>query len=202
MTAAALIRDPGQGYRIGAALAGLHRALADLEDLSYAEDEPWTDHLLHWALPKVEGILDGAFLADFAEKAEALRDLPSALIHRDPNPSNMINTAEGVGFIDFELSRRFVRVFDPCYTMTAVLSEVFEREELPWQQNWPLFCKAVLAGYDSVSPLTAQERAAVPVLMLGNEVLAIAVFAESSKYKDIFDVNMRMLPWMMGNMPG
>ena len=83
MTAAALIRDSGQGYRIGAALAGLHRALADLEDLPYAEDEPWTDHLLHWALPKVEGILDGAFLADFAEKAEALRDLPSALIHRD-----------------------------------------------------------------------------------------------------------------------
>ena len=202
MTTAAFIRDPGQGYRIGAALAGLHRALADLEDLPYAEDEPWTDHLLHWALPKVEGILDGAFLADFAAKAEMLRDLPTALIHRDPNPSNMIDTAEGVGFIDFELSRRFVRVFDPCYTMTAVLSEVFEREELPWQQNWPLFCKAVLAGYDSVSPLTAQERAAVPVLMLGNEVLAIAAFAGSSKYKDIFDVNMRMLPWMMGNMPG
>jgi hypothetical protein len=38
--------------------------------------------------------------------------------------------------------------------------------------------------------------------MLGNEVLAIAAFAESSKYRDIFDVNMRMLPWMMGNMPG
>ena len=128
--------------------------------------------------------------------------MPTALIHRDPNPSNMIDTAEGVGFIDFELSRRFVRVFDPCYTMTAVLSEVFEREELPWQQNWPLFCKAVLAGYDSVSPLTARERAAVPVLMLGNEILAIAAFAGSSKYKDIFDVNMRMLPWMMGNMPG
>ena len=31
--------------------------------------------------------------------------------------------------------------------------------------------------------------------------LSIAAFAGSSKYKHIFDVNMRMLPWMLANMP-
>jgi len=41
----------------------------------------------------------------------------------------------------------------------------------------------------------------VPALLLGNEVLSIAAFANSSKYKHIFEVNMRMLPWMMENMP-
>ena len=201
-TAAGLIREPQKGYAIGAALARLHQATAALGDLPYAEDEPYADHLLNWALPRVQGILDEGFLADFAARVEALRGLPAALIHRDPNPSNLIDVGDGVGFVDFDLSRRFLRVFDPCYTATAVLSEVFEREELPWRENWPVFVSALAEGYGSVSALSAEERAALPTLMLGNEVLSIAAFAGSSKYRDVFEVNMRMLPWMMENMPG
>ena len=41
--------------------------------------------------------------------------------------------------------------------MTAVLSEVFERNELPWQENWPRFARAVLEGYHRISPLTGDE---------------------------------------------
>ncbi len=200
-TAKALIREPQKGHQIGAALAKLHQATAALGDLPYAEDEPYADHLLNWALPKVQGILDEAFLTDFAAQVESLRVLPAALIHRDPNPSNLIGTGDGVGFVDFDLSRRFLRVFDPCYTATAVLSEVFEHADLPWQENWPAFVSALVAGYNSVSPLSDAERAAVPTLMLGNEVLCIAAFAGSSKFKDVFDVNMRMLPWMIAHMP-
>lgn len=201
-TAAALIREPQKGRQIGAALAGLHKATAAMGDLPYAEDEPYADHLLNWALPRVQGVLDEVFLTDFAARVEQLRGLPVALIHRDPNPSNLIDTGDGVGFIDFDLSRRFLRIFDPCYTATAVLSEVFGREDLPWQENWPAFVRALVAGYDSVSPLSNAERAAIPTLMLGNELLAIAAFAGSSKYREVFDVNMRMLPWMRENMPG
>jgi Ser/Thr protein kinase RdoA (MazF antagonist) len=196
-----VIRNPEDGSRIGAALAKMHLAAASLGDLPYAEDEPWADHITHWAMPQVKGVLDEDFLTDFAARVEALADLPVALIHRDPNPGNLIDTAEGIGFVDFELSRRFLRIFDPCYTATAVLSEVFERDDLPWQENWPVFIRALLAGYDSVSLLTDAEWSAVPTLMIGNEVLSIAAFAGSSKYKHIFDVNMRMLPWMMANMP-
>lgn len=201
MLAAELIRHPQEGYRIGAALAKLHQATEALGDLPYAEDEPWVDHILNWAMPQVEGVLDAAFLKDFAARVEGLSGLPVALIHRDPNPGNLIDTADGVAFVDFDLSRRFLRIFDPCYTATAVLSETFERDELPWQENWPVFVRALLEGYHSVAPLTEAEQAAVPALLLGNEVLSIAAFANSSKYKHIFDVNMRMLPWMMGNMP-
>ena len=201
MLAAELIRHPEEGRRIGAALARLHQATEALGDLPYAEDEPWADHILNWAIPQVKGVLDDAFLADFAARVEALSGLPVALIHRDPNPGNLIDTAEGIGFVDFELSRRFLRIFDPCYTATAVLSETFERDDLPWQENWPALARALLAGYHSITPLTEAEWAAVPALLLGNEVLSIAAFAHSSKYKHIFEVNMRMLPWMMANMP-
>lgn len=200
MRADVLIRRPEEGHRIGAALAKLHLATAALGE-DEGDDEPWADHLLNWALPRVEGILPDEYLADFHHRVETTRDLPAALIHRDPNPSNLIDTGDRVGFIDFDLSRRFARIFDPCYTMTAVLSEVFEREELPWRENWSSLCQAILAGYDSVIPLTDAEKSAVPTIMQGNEVLCIAAFVGSSKYKAVFDVNMRMLPYMLDNLP-
>lgn len=199
LEAEALIRRPEEGFRIGAALANLHRATAALDE-SWADDEPWAEHILNWALPKVQGILPEDYLTDFAARVEALRELPSALIHRDPNPSNLIDAGDAIGFVDFDLSRRFARVFDPCYTMTAVLSEVFGRDGLPWQENWPLMCRAILKGYESVAPLSAEERAAVPTLMQGNELLCIAAFAGSSKHRDVFEVNMRMLPYIIENM--
>ena len=200
LSADELIRHPEEGQFIGAALAKFHRATAALDD-AWTDDEPWADHLLNWALPKVQGILDEDFLADFAVRAEATRALATAIIHRDPNPNNLIKAGDAIGFIDFDLSRRFARIFDPCYTMTAVLAETFDREGLPWRENWPLFCKAVLAGYESVTPLSAEEKTAVPTLMQGNELLCIAAFAGSSKYKEVFEVNLRMLPYILENMP-
>ena len=200
MEAGELIRRPEEGRRIGEALAQLHKATAALEE-GLADDEPWADHLLNWALPLVQGILPEDYLIDFAARVETTRSLPAALIHRDPNPSNLIDAGDAIGFIDFDLSRRFARIFDPCYLMTAVLAETFGRDELPWRENWPAFCSAVLAGYDSVTPLTDAERAAVPTIMQGNELLCIAAFAGSSKYKDVFDVNMRMLPYIIENPP-
>lgn len=196
-----LIRSPEKGCRIGEALAVFHRAAARVEEMALADDEPYADHLLNWALPTAREALPADFPADYAQQAEKLRALPAVLIHRDPNPSNLIDTGSGIGFIDFDLSRRCARIFDPCYTATAVLSEVFGQEELPWAENWPVFVHSVLAGYDSVSPLTAAERAAVPAMLIGNELLALAAFADSSKYRDVFEVNQRMLGWMLKHLP-
>ena len=198
MQAAELIRTPESGRRIGAALARLHLAAAGLEEELCPDDEPYAEQLLQWAIPKANEALPGAFPADYAARVEALPALPTAIVHRDPNPSNLIDTGSDIGFIDFDLSRRCVRIFDPCYTATAVLSETFGRDELPWRENWPVFCKALLEGYDSVSPLTPAEWAAVPTMLLGNEALCLAAFAGSSKYADVFDVNARMLGWMRG----
>lgn len=202
MRAFELIRAPREGgLRIGAALARLHQATRALDGAAYADDEPYADHVLNWALPRARDVLPACFPADYPQRVEALRELPVALIHRDPNPSNLIDCGEQVGFIDFDLSRRFVRIFDPCYAITAVLSETFEHDDLPWQENWPVFCRAVLEGYDRVSPLTEAERQAVPTMLIGNELLCLAAFAGSSKFRDVFEVNLRMLPWMIGHMP-
>lgn len=197
-----LLADPEDaGIAIGRALAGLHLALADLPDEPLVDEMHLDSHLLDWAYPRAKDVLPEGFPADFAQRVAALPQLPGAVIHRDPNPSNLIGTPDGVGFVDFELSVHSARLFDPCYTATAVLSESFCREDLPWETAWPVFARAVLAGYDAVSPLTPAEWQAAPTLMLGNELLALAAFVDSSRYREVFETNRRMLGWMLRNMP-
>ena len=197
-----LLADPQtSGERIGRALAGLHLALADMADEPLVDEMNMADHLTGWAWPKVQGYLPADFPADFPARIASLNDLPRCVIHRDPNPGNLVATPEGVGFIDFDLSVRSCRIFDPCYTATAVLSESFGREGLEWETAWPVFARALLTGYDAVSPLTEAEWQAASTLMLGNELLAIAAFADSSKYREVFETNRRMLGWMLTHMP-
>ncbi len=197
-----LLRAPREnGLMIGRALAGLHLALADLEEAPLVDEMNMADHLLGWAYPRASSSLPDGFPADFAAQVEKLRELPRAIVHRDPNPANLIGTAQGVGFIDFDLSVRACRLFDPCYTATAVLSESYGREELPWQTAWPVFARSLLEGYDAVTPLTEAEWQSASTLMIGNELLALAAFADSSRYREVFLTNQRMLTWMLENMP-
>ena len=112
-----------------------------------------------------------------------------------------MDTAEGIGFVDFDLSVRACRIFDPCYMATAVLSESYGRDELPWRTAWPVFARALLQGYDERCPLSPAEWQAASTLMLGNELLALAAFADSSRYREVFETNRQMLGWMLENMP-
>lgn len=192
------------GDAIGRALAGLHLALTDMEGTAsepLVDDMDLAGHLLGWAFPKAQASLPHRFPKDFPDRVAALQALPRCVIHRDPNPSNLIAAPEGIGFIDFDLSVRACRLFDPCYAITAVLSESFGREGMDWEHAWPTFAKAVLTGYDAVSPLTEKEWQAAATLMLGNELLALAAFADSTKYREVFETNRRMLSWMLDNMP-
>lgn len=202
MRTAKLLETPEEsGLRIGRALAGLHQALAELAETSCADTLDLPSHLLDWAYPRAQHALPSGFPKDFEERVTALRELSCCLVHRDPNPANIIDTAEGVGFVDFDLSVRTCRLFDPCYMATAVLSESYGRADVPWEAAWPVFARAVLDGYDAVSPLTEAEWRAASTLMLGNELLALAAFADSSKYREVFETNRRMLSWMLENMP-
>lgn len=197
-----LLASPEEsGRRIGQALAGLHQALASMKETPLVDEMDMAGHLLDWAWPRAKEVLPQGFPADFAQRAEALRALPGCIIHRDANPSNLVDTAEGIGFVDFDLSVRACRIFDPCYMATAVLSESYGRDELPWRTAWPVFARALLQGYDERCPLSSAEWQAASTLMLGNELLALAAFADSSRYREVFETNRQMLGWMLENMP-
>lgn len=115
------------------------------------------------------------------------------MIHRDPNPGNIICAGDTWGFIDFELAERNARIYDPCYAATAVLSETFGQNNDRWLEVY----RDILCGYDSVAHLTEEERKAIPYLIFANQFVCVAWFSEQDKYAEIFRVNKNMTHWLI-----
>ena len=178
---------------IGEVIGQLSKALENVEVL--VQNANMYESVTNWAIPQLEGkvnlpkeILDG--YAEYFGKVWT--NLPTQVIHRDPNPGNIIIGTDKWGFIDFELSERNVRIFDPCYAATAILSESFEPGNDAKFSKWVQIYKNILYGYDAVVKMTEEEKRAVPYVVLSNQLLALAWFAGSDKYQELFETNKKM----------
>jgi AraC-like DNA-binding protein len=143
----------GDGRFVGEILGQLHLALAQIEDC--VSDADLLSTVRDWALPKAKEALGLSenFCREYLDTFSRVYPvLPRQIIHRDPNPGNIIRSGEAWGFIDFELSERNARIYDPCYAATAVLSETFGRDNGGWLRIY----RAIITGYDSVVHLTVQ----------------------------------------------
>lgn len=185
----------GDGRFVGEILGQLHLALRKLGDCVAEADLLAT--VRDWALPRSKTLLGlpDAFCRAYLDTLASLYPgLPRQIIHRDPNPGNIICAEDRWGFIDFELAERNARICDPCYAATAVLSETFNQDA----DKWISIYRDILRGYDSVARLTEAERKAVPYVLLANQFVCVAWFSEQEKYADIFEVNKRMTLWLIG----
>ena len=188
----------GDGRFVGEILGQLHLALSQIQDCVSEADLLAT--LRDWALPKSKEALrlNDAFCAEYLDTFTALYPvLPRQIIHRDPNPGNIICAEGQWGFIDFELSERNVRIYDLCYAATAVLSETFGENI----EKWLGIYRDMVCGYDSVAKLTDQEHRAIPYILLANQFVCVAWFAEQEKYAELFETNKRMTRWLMEQFP-
>lgn len=184
----------GSGRFVGEIIGQLHLALSGIDDCVSEADLLTT--VREWALPKAKVVLklSDTFCEEYLDTVSALYpNLPRQIIHRDPNPGNIICADEQWGFIDFELAERNVRIYDPCYAATAVLSETFGQDN----DRWLGIYRDIICGYDSVVHLTDEERRAIPYVILANQFVCVAWFAEQDKYAEIFDINKRMTVWLM-----
>ena len=86
-----------------------------------------------------------------------------------------------------------MRIYDVCYAATAVLSETFGREHDGWLEIY----RDIVRGYDSVARLTAEERIAIPWVLLANQFGCGAWFAGNPQYEEIFRTNKRMTAWLI-----
>jgi len=154
------------------------------------------------AIPKVKDILNISkdFYKEYSEKFGALfESLPKQIIHRDPNPGNIIIADDKWGFIDFELSEKNIRIFDPCYAATAILSESFKENDNEKLSKWVDIYKNIIYGYDEVVKLTSEEKKAIPYVILSNQLICVAWFSKQEKYRDIYQVNKKMTEWLVNN---
>ncbi len=180
---------------VGEIIGQMHLALHDAGDV--LNEANLLSSIEEWALDGTKKALQLSidFCENFLTNFKRLySSLPRQCIHRDPNPGNIIVNGEAFGFIDFELSEKNIRLFDPCYAATAVLSETFGKPEA---ENWLCVLKEILAGYDRVNPLTKEEKEAVPYVILANQMICVAWFASQEKYQHIYQVNKEMTLWLL-----
>ena len=184
----------GDGRFVGEIIGQLHLALAEIEDCVSEADLLST--VKDWALPNAKAALNltDAFCTDYLDTfADLYPILPRQIIHRDPNPGSIICGEDRWGFIDFDLAERNARIYDPCYAATAVLSETFGQNNDSWLETY----RDILWGYDSVVHLTQEERKAVPYILLANQFVCVAWFAEQDNYAEILEINKRMTAWLI-----
>jgi len=123
--------------------------------------------------------------------------LPKQLIHRDPNPCNILFRGGNVsGFADFDLSERNVRLWDPCYCATGILSE--QRDVENAYDKFPVILDNILHGYYSVNPLTAVEKQAIYYVICSIQMICVAYFESVNEYKDLAKINREMLLYIIG----
>ena len=183
---------------IGEVIGQLSKALANVEAL--VEEADIYGSVANWAIPQLTGKLNVSeqVFRDYEETFGALYEkLPKQVIHRDPNPGNIILAEDKWGFIDFELSEKNVRIFDPCYAATAILSESFEDGNEEKLARWVQVYKNIITGYDDVAKLTKEEKQAIPYVVLSNQLLALAWFAGQEKFQELYETNKKMTEWMV-----
>ena len=188
----------GNARFVGEVIGQLSKALENVEVL--VKDANIYESVKNWAIPQLRGKINVSeeVFADYVENfGKILKNLPVQVIHRDPNPGNIIVAEDKWGFIDFELSERNIRIFDPCYAATAILSESFEPGNESKLLKWIQIYKNIIYGYDDVVKLTATEKKAVPYVVLSNQLIALAWFEGKEKYQEIFEINKKMTEWLV-----
>ena len=155
-----------------------------------------------WALPETKKHLHltDEFCSEWRAAFESLYPkLPRQIIHRDPNPGNILMAEDGWGVLDLEMAERNARLYDPCYVATAVLSESFDIQNQKKQQAWLDIYKNILLGYDSVAGLTEEEEEAAPYMVLANQFVCTAWFATQPQYQEIYETNRQMTKWLVAH---
>ena len=184
----------GDARFVGEIIGQLHLALARIEDCVSEADLLTT--VRDWALlgaKQALGLTDD-FCKEYLDTFATLYPkLLRQIIHRDPNPGNIICNQDQWGFIDFDLAERNARIYDPCYAATAVLSERFGEDN----DQWLAVYRNIICGYDSVAHLTDEERKAIPYVILANQFVCVAWFAGQDKYAELFETNKKMTLWLI-----
>lgn len=74
------------------------------------------------------------------------------------------------GFIDFDLTQVNIRIFDN-----------------------------LVKGYESITPLSAYEKQALPYVIYSIQIICIAYFSKFYKFENLTKINIDMLKWLAEN---
>jgi homoserine kinase type II len=159
--------EPAQARSVGAALAGVHLASADFagrraNGLSLPSWQELADDCGEAGLLSIHPELPGLVRHELTFlRANWPAELPQAVIHADLFPDNVLMLGDTVGgLIDFYFACNDIAAYDLAVTHAAWSFEATGAFR-------PAVATALLEGYETVRPLSAAERSALPVLARG-----------------------------------
>lgn len=190
--------DTSIAYIIGVNIAKLHNKLIEFDNADFKQVNIYNDCIT--SIDKIQNLTQ-EFIDDYKNTFDKIiNQLPTQLIHRDINPSNMIfDNGEFKGFIDFDLTEVNVRIFDICYCATALLSECFYKPNVDINK-WLEILDNLVAGYDSINKLSDSEKQALPYAIYSIQIICISYFSQYDKYTDLTKINTGMLKWLIENL--
>ncbi len=74
-----------------------------------------------------------------------------------------------------------MRIYDPCYAATAVLSESFEGDPPKMPERWLRIYRKTAEGYDEAAALSGDERRAYPCVLLANQFICTAFYRKTHR---------------------
>lgn len=183
---------------VGENIAKLHLGLDAIETV--VDEVNVFENVVKWALPKAKQYID---IPEHIEKSYsdlfgAIYDsLPKQIIHRDINPGNIILNDNQIGFIDYELSERNIRIYDVCYAATAIFSETVS--DMDAFNKWIDVYRNIIYGYDKILKITEEEKQSLPYVVLSNQLMCIAYFSDYNRYENILNANIKMTKMIIDN---
>ena len=180
------IKDKAITLEMGRSIARLHKAFLKCQSAVEFWDNSLLAELKGWIRENLANnewkILNEQEYSGTVELLESIYDcLPRQLIHRDVHLGNFLfSNGRLSGYVDFDLSQKNIRIFDICYFLAGLLSEegtTFTKAE------WMETVKSVVAGYESILPLSQQEKNAIPCVMKCIEILFVAYFIGTDDIK-------------------
>ena len=187
-----------KAFDLGEVIGKLHLALKENDDILCNERNIYEEVCEKWLqMAAARAGLSEQFCDDYIHTFGRLhQQLPVQMIHRDPNPSNFIlKEGKCVGVIDFDLAQRSIRLFDPCYAATGILSESFEKQG----ERWFDIFRGLLHGYDRIVQLTEEEKQAVPYVVMSIQLICVGFFSTQEKFERLAETNTAMLKWLLKN---
>lgn len=149
--------------KYGQSMAKLHKAYKSIQDDIKPDEVNLYKQVTEWAIPEVKkynqkynmGISED-FFNDYIETFGKLYDkLPKQFIHRNPHGGNILfENDEITCFTGFEYYNECnLRIFDILYCAGGTSPNNYD-EDGKWTAN-------IYKGYDSVTPLTLEEKQAI-----------------------------------------
>ena len=181
-----------KGMTLGRLVAELHAALREIPEDFACPDADYMLQLDEYIVPEIH--VPKRVLGYARAFGPLYEKLPRQLIHRDVHTGNML-FEDGVftGWLDFDNAERNARLHDLCYLgATMLVGNYRSRRRLRvWQENF----RGVLRGYSKISPLTEEEREAVPYMFVHIELLFAAFFSKGGQGK-ISKKCLHMAKWL------